>query len=141
MDNKNDHQSRFLEAPFVRMLRMRSASLKMNSFLRFVEEFTAWQFAFEVNWRLQCTETLLLSMKTWKTTLISLPRNIEFLYHLVYITLCCMPMQSAIFQFATPSFDEFCACPSSQSTSCFLDGQCEELWSKSDKPYSSHFKI
>ena len=27
---KNDHQSRFLEAPFVRMLRMRSASLKIN---------------------------------------------------------------------------------------------------------------
>ena len=26
--NDDDHQSRFLEAPFVRMLRMRSASLK-----------------------------------------------------------------------------------------------------------------
>ena len=33
---KNDddhHQSRFLEAPFVRMLRMRSASLKMVSYI------------------------------------------------------------------------------------------------------------
>ena len=31
MDNKNDEdESRFLEAPFVRMLRMRSASLKIN---------------------------------------------------------------------------------------------------------------
>ena len=27
-DQKNDHESQFLEAPFVRMLRMRSASLK-----------------------------------------------------------------------------------------------------------------
>ena len=32
MDNKNDHhQSRFLEAPFIRMLRMRSASLTIFS--------------------------------------------------------------------------------------------------------------
>ena len=31
--NDDDHQSRFLEAPFVRMLRMRSASLKMVSYI------------------------------------------------------------------------------------------------------------
>ena len=33
MQKNDDHQSRFLEAPFVRMLRMRSASLKMVSYI------------------------------------------------------------------------------------------------------------
>ena len=51
-----------------------------------------------------------------------------------------MPIQSAIFQFATPSFDEFWNCLNCVP-SLLLDGRCEELWSKSDKPYSSHFNI
>ena len=34
---KQQHESRFLEAPFVRMLRMRSASLKIGATIRFPE--------------------------------------------------------------------------------------------------------
>ena len=33
--------------------------VKTNSFIRFLEEFTAWQFAFEINWPLEAENRIL----------------------------------------------------------------------------------
>ena len=37
---------------FQKMNKIRRILVKMNSFVRFLEEFTTWQFAFEINWPL-----------------------------------------------------------------------------------------
>jgi hypothetical protein len=50
---------------FQKWRKTRCIVVKTNSFVRFLEEFTPWQFAFEINWPLKSTANQAYLPRKW----------------------------------------------------------------------------